>query len=239
MKSQATLMQVNPSDLFKMGHHNSIKPSPAAALEAIFQAAFEHRSSTQKPVIIFFDEVDFAGRKRTTTADLEVTTLTAELLLQTAEAAKRKGIYLMAATNYFDNLDEALKRDGRFGKHVCLKNPEIETIQALITNATSNTSSSDVVQRVAQKALGLSKAAIVESMQKAATGCLVTGLIKSDTESSIASSFLSKLSGLWKQQNQKDGGDDLIIKAVTQAPEAFWRYLIQSFEDKVSILKKV
>ena len=132
-KAGALLMAIKPSDLCKPSY-GQINPSGATALKAAFEVAYYYKTFLRRPIIIFVDEVDFAGQKRMSVSTFDLKCIIAELLLQVQIASKEKGIYLMAATNYNEHLDKALKRDGRFGQHVFLNNPDVETIQKMLAS---------------------------------------------------------------------------------------------------------
>lgn len=81
--------------------------------------------------VIFFDELDSLARRRRgygTSEESGMTTMMTEL----TKGDANKGIFVIGATNRVEDLDEAIKRSGRFGKHLEMGNPTTPTRQALI-----------------------------------------------------------------------------------------------------------
>lgn len=90
------------------------------ALKRVFQAA-----RTNRPSVIFFDEIDAIGRKRdgqhlNRPADLLLNLLLAEM----DGFAPNEGVFVIAATNRPDVLDAALLRPGRFDRMIEIPLPD-------------------------------------------------------------------------------------------------------------------
>jgi cell division protease FtsH len=82
------------------------------------------------PAIVFIDELDAAGRKRgsggsTGGADEREQTLN-QLLVEMDGFDASKGIVVIGATNRPDILDPALRRPGRFDRHITIERPDSE-----------------------------------------------------------------------------------------------------------------
>lgn len=96
--------------------------------------AFE-MARKKAPCIVFIDEIDGVGRKRGSSAnggsDEKETTLN-QLLVELDGFDPRQGIFLVAATNRPDVLDEALTRRGRIDRQVVLTLPDRKDRAAIL-----------------------------------------------------------------------------------------------------------
>ena len=88
-------------------------------------------ASANRPALLFIDEIDALGTKRQQVGDADDTggaarsfnSMTARLMECVDDARKHPGLILIAATNFYDGLDRALIREGRFDLHVRLDLP--------------------------------------------------------------------------------------------------------------------
>ncbi|WP_248897907.1 proteasome-activating nucleotidase Pan2 [Haloplanus halobius] len=83
----------------------------------------------RQPAVIFIDEIDAVAAKRTdskTSGDAEVQRTMMQLLSEMDGFDDRGEIRIMAATNRFDMLDEAILRPGRFDRLIEVPKPNVE-----------------------------------------------------------------------------------------------------------------
>ncbi|SAK53913.1 ATP-dependent metalloprotease [Caballeronia hypogeia] len=89
----------------------------------LFKTARKHG-----PVVIFIDEADGLAARTTGaagSADAESNRIINQLLAEMDGFEKNEGVILVAATNFPENLDEALRRPGRFDRIVPIRLPDI------------------------------------------------------------------------------------------------------------------
>jgi proteasome regulatory subunit len=83
----------------------------------------------REPAVIFIDEIDAVASKRTdskTSGDAEVQRTMMQLLNEMDGFDERGEIRIIAATNRFDMLDEAILRPGRFDRLIEVPHPDAE-----------------------------------------------------------------------------------------------------------------
>ncbi|GAB3693557.1 proteasome-activating nucleotidase [Halorubrum pallidum] len=86
-------------------------------------------AAEREPAVIFIDEIDAVAAKRTdskTSGDAEVQRTMMQLLSEMDGFDERGEIRIMAATNRFDMLDEAILRPGRFDRLIEVPEPDTE-----------------------------------------------------------------------------------------------------------------
>ncbi|MDZ5812529.1 proteasome-activating nucleotidase [Halorubrum sp. AD140] len=86
-------------------------------------------AAEREPAVIFIDEIDAIASKRTdskTSGDAEVQRTMMQLLSEMDGFDDRGEVRLMAATNRFDMLDEAILRPGRFDRLIEVPDPDAE-----------------------------------------------------------------------------------------------------------------
>jgi proteasome regulatory subunit len=83
----------------------------------------------REPAVIFVDEIDAVAARRTdskTSGDAEVQRTMMQLLSEMDGFDQRGEVRIMAATNRFDMLDEAILRPGRFDRLIEVPNPDVD-----------------------------------------------------------------------------------------------------------------
>lgn len=102
----------------------------AQKLKALFRKAKRH-----KPCVIFIDEFDSIGEKRNyagTGVDKENNRIVTTMLNEMDGFESQDGILVIAATNSYSSLDQALIRPGRFDLKYTISNPDSNTRIKLI-----------------------------------------------------------------------------------------------------------
>jgi len=116
-KTDATFIKMAGSELV----HKFIGEG-ARLVRDLFQLAED-----REPAIIFIDEIDAIASKRTeskTSGDAEVQRTMMQLLSNMDGFENRGNIRIIAATNRFDMLDEAILRPGRFDRLIEVPKPD-------------------------------------------------------------------------------------------------------------------
>ncbi|NHX35017.1 MULTISPECIES: proteasome-activating nucleotidase Pan2 [Halolamina] len=86
-------------------------------------------ANEREPAVIFIDEIDAVATTRTdskTSGDAEVQRTMMQLLSEMDGFDDRGEVRIMAATNRFDMLDEAILRPGRFDRLIEVPKPDVE-----------------------------------------------------------------------------------------------------------------
>lgn len=105
----------------------------ASRVRTLFEDARKQRQRTQKPVLIFIDEIDAVGgaRGNGTSSNSEREQTLNQLLTEMDGFKENQGIIVLAATNRSDMLDAALKRKGRFDLEVFVDLPDVSGREAI------------------------------------------------------------------------------------------------------------
>ncbi|WP_118178599.1 AAA family ATPase [Paraburkholderia phosphatilytica] len=118
------------------------------------------------PTVIFIDEADGLG-KRTDTGggpvEAESNRIINQLLAEMDGFASNEGVVIVAATNHPDNLDEAMRRPGRFDRTVQVRLPDLEDRAEILRfyAATLKTKAGDIdFNQLARLTTGLSPATL-------------------------------------------------------------------------------
>lgn len=130
----------------------------ASRVRSLFEEARK-----KAPCIIFIDEIDAIGAKRSANvvdSHNEREQTLNQLLVEMDGFESRKGIIVMAATNREDILDPALLRPGRFDRHITINPPDIGAREEILKLYAANKSFDETVDLkvIAQNTTGFSGA---------------------------------------------------------------------------------
>ncbi len=95
-------------------------------LTGLFESA-----AKASPAVIFIDEIDAIGRKRSDAQSDSGDSLLNHLLQLMDGIVKTRGLYIIAATNRPDLVDDALKRAGRLNRTIMIPLPDQQARQKL------------------------------------------------------------------------------------------------------------
>lgn len=122
-------------------------------IENIFEDTYRlsNLCSDEQGVVLFFDEFDsLVGLEMSSTTRGTVLTKISDDKSQAGIRHSASKILLMAATNYYDVIDEAVKRPGRFDGHFSLRNPRkedaIKIIEETFNQQSMTTSNTNILE---------------------------------------------------------------------------------------------
>ncbi len=125
------------------------------------------------PCVIFIDEIDAVGRRRSVKAmgnDERDQTLNQLLVELDGFDGRQKAIVVLGATNRVDILDKALLRPGRFDRHITVSLPDRAGREAILRVHTRKTPLHEEVslERMARLTTGMSGADLANLVNEAA-----------------------------------------------------------------------
>lgn len=124
------------------------------------------------PAVIFIDEIDAVGRKRSmrVTGNDERDQTLNQLLVELDGFAERQAVVVLAATNRVDILDKALLRAGRFDRRITVSLPDRVGREAILQVHTRKTPLHENVSlaRLARMTTGMSGADLANLVNEAA-----------------------------------------------------------------------
>ena len=85
------------------------------------------KARKETPSVIFIDEIDAIGAKRTLESNNEKDQTLNQLLIELDGFNNEQTVIIIGATNRIDMLDEALIRPGRFDRNIFIGNPDIKS----------------------------------------------------------------------------------------------------------------
>jgi ATP-dependent metalloprotease FtsH len=186
-----------------------------------------HKARQAAPCVIFLDELDAVGRKRSMRIagnDERDQTLN-QLLVELDGFNERQAVVVLAATNRVDILDKALLRPGRFDRHMSVSLPDRAGRQAILEVHTRRTPLHEEVS-LARLTTGMNGADLANLVNEAAL-CAVRQDLEQIThdcfEDALARVQLGAVRPLVMSENEKrilafhEGGHALVAYHVPEA----------------------
>ncbi|CDR94909.1 ATP-dependent metalloprotease FtsH family protein, putative [Babesia bigemina] len=149
------------------------------------------------PCIVFIDELDAVGSRRSATDHNSVRMTLNQLLVELDGFDKREGIVVLCATNFPESLDPALVRPGRLDKTIHIPLPDYKgryDILKLYSKKISVAPDVDL-STIAKRTVGMTGADIFNILNMAALRCSLQGLA-AVTSSAIEEAFDRVVVGL-------------------------------------------
>ena len=205
----------------------------AKNVKALFEEARKYA-----PSIIFIDEAEQVGRKRTGESNnSERESATAELLNQLDGFETTDDVIVILATNLPDTLDEALLR--RMSKKIHITNPDFETRKGILEiNAKNKPMDENCdLDKIARNLSGLNGGIIANIMNQAGILAVRKGLDKI-TQTELEEAFEREVTGL-KSETKRLNSRDKEIVAHHETAHAILAHMLKSEKiQKISILPR-
>lgn len=140
------------------------------SLEALFWIAGMYRRFYDRPVMIFWDELDNFFGKRLDISDQFSSSIVNTLLDQINDLDVEGGVYFCGATNHLGAMEEAMLRPGRAGRLIEIKDPSLCEIEDLVSKFVKNNKKelpkyqAQMIAFFANNCVGLSRAAIADAL---------------------------------------------------------------------------
>ena len=151
----------------------------ARAVRALFKQARKN-----KPCIIFIDEIDAIASKRGAVGSTSEDSKTVNALLQEMDGFdKTSGVFMIAATNNADALDEAIVRAGRFDRQVVVNPPRDWTVRRKLLEKYIGDADCDAdIDNIARQTVGFTGADIDMIVNEAKLTAAMAGKSSIDAE---------------------------------------------------------
>jgi len=162
---QAQFLQVSVADVFDMFIGNTERN-----IHELFETA---RASA--PCVLFLDELDALGVKRTLTRNSGTRTSVNQLLTELdGVATDNEGVYVLAATNHPWDVDPALRRPGRLDRMLLVLPPDHEAREAIFrTHLRDRPIAAIDIKKLAKRTDGFSGADIAHVVDSASEVALL------------------------------------------------------------------
>ncbi len=197
----------------------------ASRIRELFKKAREHGKA-----VIFIDEIDALGKKRTAGAaggnDERDQTLNA-LLTEMSGFRDSEGIVVIAATNRLDILDSALLRPGRFDRQVEIGLPDIKARESILSLHIRNKPLSEQInlEKLAKQTVYFSGAMLENLLNEAAIFAAKDGS-RFIEMNHIDKAFYTVVAGAEKQDRSMIDEHDRHITAYHEAGHALMTKLV-------------
>ncbi|MEF2976569.1 ATP-binding protein [Subtercola sp. YIM 133946] len=172
----------------------------------------------EAPCVIFFDEIDALGQRRSQTRNSALRGTVNQLLTELDGVAdQNEGVFVLAATNQPWDVDPALRRPGRFDRTVLVLPPDLEARESIFRYHLQHRPVEGIeLQPLARASAGLSGADIAYVCEVAAERALIdsanTGVVRMismrDVTDALAEVTPSTSSWLDSARNVVLFGDD-------------------------------
>lgn len=128
------------------------------------------KARREGPSIIFIDEIDAIGARRTNESNNEKDQTLNQLLVEMDGFQPNETVIVMAATNRLDLLDEALIRPGRFDRQIYMGNPDLKVREEILSVHFRNkpVDGSVALKSIARRTPGMSGAHLASIANEAA-----------------------------------------------------------------------
>lgn len=159
-----------------------------ATLQNLFKEARAHRRS-----LVFIDEIDGLCPRRDRSSSSVDSRIVATLLTLLDGIGETTGVFVIAATNAPDSIDNALRRPGRLDREIEIGVPKLsqrkEILHALLTSADATEISDGCIDKIAEKAHGFVGADLALILKEANLLALMKRSSSSLTENDLLEAF--------------------------------------------------
>ena len=197
------------------------------------------KARKKAPCIVFIDEIDAIGSKRTGQENSEDRKTINALLTEMDGFKESDNIIVIGATNRVDDLDSALLRPGRFTDKFCVPLPETVSERKQIFKiymANKNFSDDVILDDLAHETVGFSPAQIEALLNEAAILSVRKGLPYIDKATIEESMSKMVLRGHIRENQSERNEAELQLVAQHEAGHALAGVLLGDTVTKVSIL---
>lgn len=162
--------------------------------EKNLHAVFE-RARRRQPCVLFLDEIDALGRKRSLMRDQAGRSLVNQLLQELdGIQSDNEGIYVVAASNHPWDVDAALRRPGRFDRTVLVLPPDTPArAKILADNLQGRPQEGIDIEWIAERTDGFSGADIAHLCESAAEHAMEASIVSGANRPILTSDFKDAL----------------------------------------------